>query len=673
MQPSQLERYQDGWSAIYKLIDQGGSWSGRERNCCFLNTGDQRFADVSAATGLDFDDDGRAVAVVDWDFDGQLDLWVTNRTAPRVRFLRNATRGEHNFLAVRLEGVTCNRDAIGARLELSVGGETRIKTLHAGDGYLSQSSKWIHFGLGDASRIESLVVRWPGQAAETFTQLEVNQRYKLVQGTGESRRWTPPRKPIEPAAAPAELPASTSRARTWILGRLPLPDATYIRTDGSTVDIATHTGTPLLINLWSSSCSSCLQEMAGWTREEAALRKSGLNIISACVDQLSLPAQEASALANSALEKIGFPFMAGAANPDLVHAMEAIQRFYFERQQSLPIPSSFLLDRQGDVAAIYKGPVSAHQLLADLKLLDASPLLQRDAAVPFPGRWDSKLSLSRPEPLVDLLIGAGQHDEAMAYLRKYLARKTKVPRSISAAWHGVRAGVYQKLGDLSWINERRAEALEAYIGAVNETPGDIERHIKLADRLMLENDPDAALLFIESALKLNPGDQNLRFRKAISIQRKGQLEEAITLLRAIVLENPRAVAVHFHLAEALQTTGNAAEAVTHYRMAHQLAPNSPATQRLAWLLATHPDRRVRKGQEAVLVAEQLCEATRYRDAAALSALGASYAEVGRFEEAIRVASTAVTLASDAGDQKLVGDLQEQISLYRSESPFRGSR
>jgi len=668
-----MDRYKDGWSAIYKLIDRGGSWSGRERNCCFLNTGDERFTDVSAATGLDFDDDGRAVATVDWDFDGRLDLWVTNRTAPRVRFLHNTTRGNHHFLAVRLEGVTCNRDAIGTRLELSLKEKTLIKTLHAGDGYLSQSSKWVHFGLGETDRIESLVVKWPGQAAETFTRLEVDRHFKIVQGSGEARLWTPPREPIELAAGPALLPASTGQARTWLLGRLPLPDATYTQKDGSTVEVATHTGAPLLINLWSSDCAPCLREMSEWTREKAALRKSGLNIVGACVDQLSASAQDASAKAHAALEKMRFPFFAGAANPDLIHAMEAVQRFYFERQQPLPIPSSFLLDRMGDVAAIYKGPVSAHRLLDDLKLLDASPLVQRDAAVPFPGKWDSNLSLARPEPLADLFARAGQHKEAIAYLRKYLARETQVPSSIAEAWRGVRADVHQKLGDLLWVNEQRNEALQAYIGAVNETPRDVARHVELADRLMLENDPQAALLFIDSALKVNPRDANLRLRRALSLQRSGQSDEAIALLRTIVRQEPRAVGGHFHLAEVLRSTGYPAEAVAHFRTAHQLAPNSPATKRLAWLLATHPDDRVRNGQEAVTLAEQQCKANGYRDAAALSILAASYAEVGRFTDALGFANRAIELASQAGDNDLLENLREQIALYQAGNPVRGEK
>lgn len=96
------------------MIREGGSWSGRERNCAFLNTGDGRFADVSAVAGWDFPDDGRAVAVVDWDLDGALDVWVSNRNGPRVRFLKNAGLAENRYLAVRLIGVTCNRDAIGA-------------------------------------------------------------------------------------------------------------------------------------------------------------------------------------------------------------------------------------------------------------------------------------------------------------------------------------------------------------------------------------------------------------------------------------------------------------------------------------------------------------------------------------------------------------------------------
>jgi len=77
-----LKDYLSGWQTMYHLLrKEHHSWSGRERNCAFLNCGGSRFADVSAISGLDFADDGRALAVVDWDQDGNLDLWFHNRTA----------------------------------------------------------------------------------------------------------------------------------------------------------------------------------------------------------------------------------------------------------------------------------------------------------------------------------------------------------------------------------------------------------------------------------------------------------------------------------------------------------------------------------------------------------------------------------------------------------------
>ena len=173
--PDEINRYSRGWTAFTRMISAGRSFSGHERNCCFLNLGNGSFADVSAATELDYLDDSRAVAVVDWNFDGRLDFWITNRNAPRVRFLRNETENECSFVSFKLRGVTCNRDAIGARLQLLISNpnasdspRTILKQLAAGDGYLSQSSKWVHFGIPKGWSIDTLKIQWPGTVEETF-------------------------------------------------------------------------------------------------------------------------------------------------------------------------------------------------------------------------------------------------------------------------------------------------------------------------------------------------------------------------------------------------------------------------------------------------------------------------------------------------------------------------
>src|SRR5262245_5873172 len=104
---AERDAYQRAWAAMQKLLRQGRSFSSRERNCCFLNLHgsgvpgeSSRFATISAATGIDFPDDGRGLALCDWDHDGREDLWVANRTGPRVRLLLNRYgTGENQWLS----------------------------------------------------------------------------------------------------------------------------------------------------------------------------------------------------------------------------------------------------------------------------------------------------------------------------------------------------------------------------------------------------------------------------------------------------------------------------------------------------------------------------------------------------------------------------------------------
>ena len=91
------------------------SWSGNERNCLFLNHGGKSFATASYITGFDFADDARGIAMVDWDHDGDLDMWISNRQGPQTRYLENQIEGTR-WLSLKLtgDGKKINRDAIGS-------------------------------------------------------------------------------------------------------------------------------------------------------------------------------------------------------------------------------------------------------------------------------------------------------------------------------------------------------------------------------------------------------------------------------------------------------------------------------------------------------------------------------------------------------------------------------
>jgi len=153
------------------MLIEGRSFSGLERHVCFLNQGNQpkgtQFANISSVSGFDLIDDGRAMGVVDFDHDGDQDLWVSNRSAPRLRLLRNDSPSTNKSISIALEGngTSTNRDGIGAKVELVISGshyKRHCKTRRAGNGFASQSSRWLHFGLGkDPGKLEKILVRWP--------------------------------------------------------------------------------------------------------------------------------------------------------------------------------------------------------------------------------------------------------------------------------------------------------------------------------------------------------------------------------------------------------------------------------------------------------------------------------------------------------------------------------
>jgi len=172
-----------------------GSWSGYERDCLFFNAKGPKFYDAGHAFAIDFDDDGRAVVPVDVDGDGDLDLACLSLQG--LRLMEN--RAPHrNFARVKLQAAKGDPQAIGARVELKAGGVTQRDFVKATTGFATQTLLDLHFGLGAATKIDEVVVRWRDGNVDTYKQLEVNQRIVLKQGEAPRYEkvptWTnPPR------------------------------------------------------------------------------------------------------------------------------------------------------------------------------------------------------------------------------------------------------------------------------------------------------------------------------------------------------------------------------------------------------------------------------------------------------------------------------------------------
>jgi Flp pilus assembly protein TadD len=640
--PDKAERYRLGWKALSELIGQGRAFSGHEKKTCFLNMRDGHFADISAASGLGVEDDGRAVAVCDWDFDGRPDIWMSNRTAPRVRLFRNASSTSGHWLALSLQGTTTNRDAIGARVVVKLpGGQTRTRCLRAGEGFLAQSSKCLHFGLGDADAVESVTVHWPGGKPETISGIRPGNRYHIVQGKGTAEPVTPPA--VASALSPGAFPDvdNGGSMRTWLIGRLPLPDSPVI---------PPPSGKPLLVNLWSKSCAPCVAEMAEWTKEEKQIRAAGLDILALNVDALTSE--------SSAAPPKTFPYRSAAISVDLMEAMELLNRSTVELQKPLPAPTSFLLDGEGKVAAIYKGRVALDQLLADVLLLDKSPEAQRDAAVPFPGRWASQVFPPQPLRYAEALASTGKPERRVAYLTHYL-KFTPDPQ------------VQTFLGQTFLAEGRMQEAVRMFDGLFVTAKDLPVFHREAGIALLQRNIGEPSRQHLRAALPAFAADPSFRFNLAIAEISTGHPEEALTQFREVVKLDPTDAAAHFQIGNILQLTRRGSESVPHYREALRLKPGwaFPANN-LAWLLATSSDASVRNGPEALKLARALIDADKGQNPATLSTLAAACAEAGDFSGAISTARNAIEIANRAGDATQAQRLQKTLEGFQAGQPVR---
>ena len=154
----------------------------RQPTLLFRNHGEGVFKDVSDASGpaLQFPRSARGMASGDLDGDGHPEVVIVNVNQPPT-VLKNVPKAT-NAIVVKLRGVESNRSAIGARVEVSAAGQRLTQAVAGGGSYYSQSDLALHFGLGQARRVDALTVTWPRGLRQEWTQLDANRRYILTEG-----------------------------------------------------------------------------------------------------------------------------------------------------------------------------------------------------------------------------------------------------------------------------------------------------------------------------------------------------------------------------------------------------------------------------------------------------------------------------------------------------------
>jgi tetratricopeptide (TPR) repeat protein len=258
-----------------------------------------------------------------------------------------------------------------------------------------------------------------------------------------------------------------------------------------------------------------------------------------------------------------------------------------------------------------------------------------------------------------VLFQKGETDEAIAHYRTTLEMQ---PDFWDADYN---------LGNALLKKGEVDEAISHSRKAVTQQPKDPDAQVALGNALAEKGRIDDAIAHYQKALAIRPDYFIASLSLSHAFLEKGEIDAAIVHSRAALSIQPENAEAHTNLGIALDEKGQTAEAIMHYEKALEISPRSVSAQNnLAWLLATSTNASLRNGNKALELARQADELSNNANLVVRRTLAAAYAEIGQFTKAVETAEDAFRLAAEQGDRALAAELQEELALYKSGSPYR---
>jgi len=185
----------DGWldlflvnGHVYPEVERLKTEAGyKQRKVVYHNLGNGRFQDVSERLGppITTPAAGRGAAFADLDNDGDIDVIVNNVNAAPDLLRLDSPRAAH-WITLALVGTRSNRSAIGARVRVVSGNVVQVAEVRGGGSYYAQNDLRVHFGIGQASGVDRVEVRWPNGLEEQWPAPAIDRITTLTEGTGST-------------------------------------------------------------------------------------------------------------------------------------------------------------------------------------------------------------------------------------------------------------------------------------------------------------------------------------------------------------------------------------------------------------------------------------------------------------------------------------------------------
>lgn len=170
-----------------------------QSNVLFENEQNGTFTDVALAEGIEDTLRSRGAIFGDIDNDGDLDILVVNTefdapSGQNISIYKNNTDGAKNWIKIDLTGTLSNIDAFGAHVRITSNGKSWMREIDGGSSYLSHCSAIAHFGLGNFTTVDSIIVTWPNGTVQVELNPAVNQLHAITEidntGLNEIEKWT---------------------------------------------------------------------------------------------------------------------------------------------------------------------------------------------------------------------------------------------------------------------------------------------------------------------------------------------------------------------------------------------------------------------------------------------------------------------------------------------------
>lgn len=173
------ETLPEGMDVRSRDVQRMVSQAANQPNRFFFNDGSGSFTDRASEVSATLTGDGRAIATVDYDRDGDLDVITTN-AHENVHLLENRLQQGH-WLKLDLDpGPERPHTAVGARVEVVAGDRTHVRTVRSAYGFMSQSSSIVHVGLGETTQVDEISIRWPWGQRTVLEDVAADQRLTVT-------------------------------------------------------------------------------------------------------------------------------------------------------------------------------------------------------------------------------------------------------------------------------------------------------------------------------------------------------------------------------------------------------------------------------------------------------------------------------------------------------------